>query len=229
MKYTLSFLFGFIFLAQGQTIDPLLALDEQAQKIWVDSLYNSLSLEEKVGQLFMPMVFTEKDSAHYQHTLELVKKQKVGGLIFSLGGPVEQSEWLNQFQVAAQTPLLVAMDAEWGVAMRLDSVQPFPWPMTLGAVQDTVLLRKIGRRMGEQEKRLGIHYSFSPVLDINTNPKNPIIGNRSFGASKERVIRQAMAVMKGHHDAGILTSGKHFPGHGDTAQDSHKTLPSVTY
>ena len=229
MKYTLSFLFGFIFLAQGQTIDPLLALDEQAQKIWVDSLYNSLSLEEKVGQLFMPMVFTERDSAHYQHTLELVKKQKVGGLIFSLGGPMEQSEWLNQFQAAAQTPLLVAMDAEWGVAMRLDSVQPFPWPMTLGAVQDTVLLRKIGRRMGEQEKRLGIHYSFSPVLDINTNPKNPIIGNRSFGASKERVTRQAMAVMKGHHDAGILTSGKHFPGHGDTAQDSHKTLPSVTF
>ncbi len=229
MKYTLSFLFGFIFLTHGQTIDPLLSQDAEAQKIWVDSLYNSLSLEEKVGQLFMPMVFTERDSTHYQRTLELVKNQKVGGLIFSLGGPVGQSQWLNQFQAAAQTPLLVAMDAEWGVAMRLDSVQPFPWPMTLGAVQDTVLLRKIGQRMGEQEKRLGIHYSFSPVLDINTNPKNPIIGNRSFGASKDRVIRQAMAVMKGHHDAGILTSGKHFPGHGDTAQDSHKTLPSVTF
>jgi beta-glucosidase-like glycosyl hydrolase len=229
MKYTLSFLFGFIFLTYGQTIDPLLSQDEQAQKIWVDSLYNSFSLEEKVGQLFMPMVFTERDSSHYQRTLELVKNQKVGGLIFSLGGPVRQSQWLNQFQAAAQTPLLVAMDAEWGVAMRLDSVQPFSWPMTLGAVQDTVLLRKIGQRMGEQEKRLGIHYSFSPVLDINTNPKNPIIGNRSFGASKERVIRQAMAVMKGHHDAGILTSGKHFPGHGDTAQDSHKTLPSITF
>ena len=229
MKYTLSFLFGFIFLTHGQTIDPLLSKDAEAQKIWVDSLYNSLSLEEKVGQLFMPMVFTERDSTHYQRTLELVKNQKVGGLIFSLGGPVGQSQWLNQFQAAAQTPLLVAMDAEWGVAMRLDSVQPFPWSMTLGAVQDTVLLRKIGQRMGEQEKRLGIHYSFSPVLDINTNPKNPIIGNRSFGASKDRVIRQAMAVMKGHHDAGILTSGKHFPGHGDTAQDSHKTLPSVTF
>ena len=229
MKYTLSFLFGFVFLAYSQTPDPLLTHDEHAQTIWVDSVYNSLSLEEKVGQLFMSMVFTEKDSTHFNQTLALVKNQKLGGLIFSLGGPVEQSHWLNRFQAAAQTPLLVAMDAEWGVAMRLDSVQPFPWPMTLGAVQDTVLLRKIGRRMGEQEKRLGIHYSFSPVLDINTNPNNPIIGNRSFGASKERVIRQARAVMKGHHDAGILTSGKHFPGHGDTSQDSHKTLPSIAF
>ena len=90
MKYTLSFLFGFIFLTYGQTLDPLLSQDEQAQKIWVDSLYNSFSLEEKVGQLFMPMVFTERDSSHYQRTLELVKNQKVGGLIFSLGGPVKK-------------------------------------------------------------------------------------------------------------------------------------------
>ena len=158
-----------------------------------------------------------------------MKKYKIGGLIFSLGGPVEQSHWLNQFQAASKTPLLIAMDAEWGVAMRLDSVQAFPWPMTLGAVKDSLLLRRIGKRMGDQERRLGIHYSFSPVLDINTNPKNPIIGNRSFGASRDRVSRQAMAVMLGHHDAGVLTSGKHFPGHGDTAQDSHKTLPTVAF
>ena len=231
MKFTLGFSVLFIFLTQAQSIDPLLVnpTDQESQRVWVDSVYHSLSLEEKVGQLFMPMVFTEKDSLHYLETLKLVQEQKIGGLIFSLGGPEEQSHWLNNFQAHAQTPLLIAMDAEWGVAMRLDSVQAFPWPMTLGAVKDTVLLRKLGQRMGEQEKRLGIHYSFSPVLDINTNPKNPIIGNRSFGASKERVIRQAMAVMKGHHDMGILTSGKHFPGHGDTAQDSHKTLPTVSF
>lgn len=231
MKFTLVFSVLFIFLTQAQSIDPLLVnpTDQESQRVWVDSVYHSLSLEEKVGQLFMPMVFTEKDSLHYLETLKLVQEQKIGGLIFSLGGPEEQSHWLNNFQAHAQTPLLIAMDAEWGVAMRLDSVQAFPWPMTLGAVKDTVLLRKLGQRMGEQEKRLGIHYSFSPVLDINTNPKNPIIGNRSFGASKERVIRQAMAVMKGHHDMGILTSGKHFPGHGDTAQDSHKTLPTVSF
>lgn len=231
MKFTLSFSILFVFVVQAQSVDPLLVKlsDQQSQRVWVDSVYHSLSLEEKIGQLFMPMVFTEKDSLHYLETLKLVEEQKVGGLIFSLGGPVVQSHWLNKFQAQANTPLLIAMDAEWGVAMRLDSVQAFPWPMTLGAVKDSLLLRKVGQRMGEQEKRLGIHYSFSPVLDINTNPKNPIIGNRSFGASKERVIRQAMSVMQGHHDSGILTSGKHFPGHGDTSQDSHKTLPTVSF
>ena len=218
------------FLGWSQSPDPLLSVhDREGQQKWVDSIYSHLSVEEKVGQLFMPMVFSKQDSTHYQFTLDLIKKYKLGGLVFSLGGPVKQTQWLNSFQAASKTPLLIAMDAEWGVAMRLDSVSPFPWPMTLGAVQDTTLLRAIGKRMGMQEKRLGIHYSFSPVLDINTNPKNPIIGNRSFGASAERVIRQATAVMEGHHQAGILTSGKHFPGHGDTAQDSHKTLPTISF
>ena len=131
---------------------------------------------------------------------------------------MKQSQWLNTFQENSTIPLLIAMDAEWGVAMRLDSVKGFPWPMTLGAVKDTLLLRAIGKRMGDQENRLGVHYSFSPVLDINTNQRNPIIGNRSYGSSSERVTRQALAIMLGHQDAGILTSGKHFPGHGDTAQ-----------
>ena len=124
---------------------------------------------------------------------------------------------------------MTAMDAEWGVAMRLDSVMPFPWPMTLGAIKDSTLLRKIGKRMGMQEKRLGIHYSFGPTLDINTNPKNPIIGNRSYGSSPDRVIRQALAIMKGHQEAGVLTSGKHFPGHGDTSKDSHKLFQLLVF
>ena len=229
MKYLLVLFVGFSLSLKSQTPDPLLAADQKKQKYWVDSIYNALTPKEKVGQLFMPMVFSERDSAHFTQTMNLVKNNHVGGLIFSLGGPVEQTQWLNAFQKASKTPLLIAMDAEWGVAMRLDSVQPFPWPMTLGAIQDTLLLQKIGARMAAQEKRLGIHYSFSPVLDINTNPKNPIIGNRAYGASKSRVIKQAMAIMKGHQQEGILTSGKHFPGHGDTAQDSHKTLPTVNF
>lgn len=233
MKSILRILFYFVITTKvfGQTVSPLAVSQENLilQEKWVDSVYQSLSLEEKIGQLFMPMVFTERDSTHYNETLALVKNQKVGGLVFSLGGPVLQSQWLNSFQEHSKVPLLVAMDAEWGVAMRLDSVKAFPWPMTLGAVKDSLLLRAIGKRMGEQERRLGIHYSFSPVLDINTNPKNPIIGNRSYGSSKERVSRQALAIMKGHHDAGVLTSGKHFPGHGDTSQDSHKTLPTVYF
>jgi len=230
------FLFPIILL--GQIRDPLLVykdnkfdekLFQNDQTQWVDSIYNSLSLKEKIGQLFMPMVFSKNDSVHFNEIMDLVKNKNVGGLIFSLGGPVKQTNWLNDFQSKAKTPLIIAMDAEWGVAMRLDSIMPYPWPMTLGAIKDTTLLRSIGRRMGEQEKRLGVHYSFSPVLDINTNANNPIIGNRSYGSSKERVTRQALAIMKGHHEAGVLTSGKHFPGHGDTALDSHKTLPTVKF
>ena len=139
----------------GQTPNPL--IDKKNifdQERWVDSIYNKLSLEEKVGQLFMPMVFTERDSSHFHFTLDLIKKYKVGGLVFSLGGPVEQTKWLNAFQRESKVPLMTAMDAEWGVAMRLDSVMPFPWPMTLGAIKDSTLLRKIGKRMGMQEKRL---------------------------------------------------------------------------
>ena len=211
--------------------DPLEVAPEQIenQQQWVDSIYKKLSLNEKIGQLFMPMVFSNRDSTHYKESLELIEKYHIGGVVFSLGGPVKQSEWLNAFQKASKTPLMVAMDAEWGVAMRLDSVMPFPWAMTLGAIQDTSIIQKIGKRMATQEKRMGIHYSFGPVLDINTNPKNPIIGNRSFGEATQQVNAAALAWMKGHHEAGILTSGKHFPGHGDTAQDSHKTLPTVGF
>ena len=142
MKYIISSFICFSLLVQGQTIDPLKVdlSNQYAQKKWVDSVYKSLSLNEKVGQLFMPMVFSEKDSLHYFQTLKLVKEQKVGGLIFSRGGPLEQSHWLNDFQAQSKTPLLIAMDAEGGVAMRLDSVKPFPWSMTLGAVNDSLLL-----------------------------------------------------------------------------------------
>ena len=230
-KIVLCIFFIFTFFSYGQEIDPLAVSTDNLplQKKWVDSIYNTFSLDEKIGQLFMPMVFSERDSLHYKSTLDLIKNHKIGGLVFSRGGPVKQSQWLNTFQENSTIPLLIAMDAEWGVAMRLDSVKGFPWPMTLGAVKDTLLLRAIGKRMGDQENRLGVHYSFSPVLDINTNQRNPIIGNRSYGSSSERVTRQALAIMLGHQDAGILTSGKHFPGHGDTAQDSHKTLPIVNF
>ena len=230
-KIVLYIFFIFTLFTYGQEIDPLAVSTDNlpSQKKWVDSIYNTFSLDEKIGQLFMPMVFSERDSLHYKSTLDLIKNHKIGGLVFSRGGPVKQSQWLNTFQENSTIPLLIAMDAEWGVAMRLDSVKGFPWPMTLGAVKDTLLLRAIGKRMGDQENRLGVHYSFSPVLDINTNQRNPIIGNRSYGSSSERVTRQALAIMLGHQDAGILTSGKHFPGHGDTAQDSHKTLPIVNF
>ena len=225
--FTFFALFGPFSLAQQP--DPLISENSKHQQKWVDSIYQSLSLDQKIGQLFTPMVFSKKDEDHFDEIKNLIEKYYIGGIIFSLGSPFKQSQWLNEFQSISKVPLMISMDAEWGVAMRLDSVIAFPWSMTLGAIKDNTVIRRIGQRMGEQERILGVHMSYAPVLDINTNPKNPIIGNRSFGEDPKRVADKGVALMKGHHDAGILTSGKHFPGHGDTAKDSHKTLPTVNF
>ncbi|MCY4216402.1 MAG: serine hydrolase [Flavobacteriaceae bacterium] len=212
----------------SQMPNPLLVEGDIQQKIWVDSIYNRLTIEEKVGQLFVPMVFSE-DDLQFDATLKLIKENHIGGLIFSRGGPVKQSQWLNEFQKHSKVPLLISMDAEWGVGMRLDSVIDFPWAMTLGAIQDLELIERMAYQMGKHAKRLGIHMNHGPVLDVNTNPDNPIIGNRSFGESKKRVTASALAYMNGHHKAGVLTTGKHFPGHGDTDADSHLTLPTISH
>ena len=213
----------------AQTTDPLVSIDYQAQESWVDSTYTSLTLEEKIGQLFMVMAFSEQGEKHFDKISKNIVEDNIGGVIFSLGGPHGQTEWLNKFQKKSKVPLLIGMDAEWGVAMRLDSVKAFPWNMTLGAIQNDVLVKDIGHRIGEQAKRLGIHINFAPSVDINTNPKNPIIGNRSFGEDKQNVARKGIAFMQGMHEAGILSSAKHFPGHGDTATDSHLGLPSINF
>lgn len=213
----------------SQTTDPLLSTDYAAQQKWVDSVYSSLTLDQKIGQLFMVMAFSEQGEKHFNQIYKNVTENEIGGVIFSLGGPLEQSNWLNKLQSKSKIPLLIGMDAEWGVAMRLDSVQPFPWNMTLGAIQDNKLIEAVGERIGEQAKRLGIHINFAPSVDINTNPKNPIIGNRSFGENKENVSQKGIAFMKGMHKAGILSSAKHFPGHGDTSTDSHLGLPLINF
>ena len=213
----------------AQTTDPLVSIDYQAQESWVDSTYTSLTLEEKIGQLFMVMAFSEQGEKHFDKISKNIVEDNIGGVIFSSGGPYGQTEWLNKFQKKSKVPLLIGMDAEWGVAMRLDSVQAFPWNMTLGAIQNDILVKDIGHRIGEQAKRLGIHINFAPSVDINTNPKNPIIGNRSFGEDKQNVARKGIAFMQGMHEAGILSSAKHFPGHGDTATDSHLGLPSINF
>ena len=213
----------------AQTTDPLVSIDYQAQESWVDSTYTSLTLEEKIGQLFMVMAFSEQGEKHFDKISKNIVEDNIGGVIFSSGGPYGQTKWLNKFQKKSKVPLLIGMDAEWGVAMRLDSVQAFPWNMTLGAIQNDVLVKDIGHRIGEQAKRLGIHINFAPSVDINTNPKNPIIGNRSFGEDKQNVARKGIAFMQGMHEAGILSSAKHFPGHGDTATDSHLVLPSINF
>jgi len=229
MRFNFIYLLLFGVNCLSQQPDPLLVDETQQQKRWVDSVYSTLSLDEKIGQLFIPIVFSKKSDKHFREIKSLIQDNHIGGLIFSQGTPVKQTKWLNQFQSYSKVPLLVTMDAEWGVAMRLDSVVPFPWSMTLGASRDHEIIKKVGQRIGEQERLLGIHMSFSPVADINTNPLNPIIGNRSFGENPDKVAKQAIALMEGHHQAGILTSAKHFPGHGDTKQDSHLTLPKINF
>ena len=196
-----------------------------SEKKWVDSIYTSLSLEEKVSQLFINWVSPEQSD--FDTIRKLVEEDKIGGLIFSIGTTNTHIEWLNRFQSLAKTPLLVTMDAEWGPSQRLSDVFAHPWNMTLGAIQDSLLVRDISKRMAEQNKALGIHYNFSPSVDVNNNSKNPIIGNRSFGENPINVYEKAKAYILGHKDAGIFTSIKHFPGHGDTDKDSHKTLPVI--
>ena len=209
--------------------DPLLAPDEDAQSQWVNSVYTSMTLEQKVGQLFMISVSSNQNKEALASLKQLVQEQQLGGVIFSRGGPIRQAQLTNEFQASATTPLLIGMDAEWGLAMRLDSTFAFPWNMTLGAIENDSIIEHIGYRMGIHAKRLGVHINFAPDIDVNVNPKNPIIGNRSFGENVENVACKGAAIMKGMHRAGVLTSGKHFPGHGDTATDSHHSLPFLDF
>ena len=199
------------------------------EKIWVDSVYNQMNFEERVGQLFMVAAYSNKDTVHTNSIDKLIKDYKIGGLIFFQGGPVRQANLTNRFQSESKLPLFIGIDAEWGLSMRLDSTYRYPWNMTLGAIRDTKLIEKLGVKMALESKRMGIHFNFSPVLDINTNPKNPIIGFRSFGENKENVTNDAIALMKGVQSQGVFSTGKHFPGHGDTETDSHQSLPVVNF
>ena len=209
--------------------DPLLAKDKIAQQKWVDSVYNSLSLEQRVGQLFMVDAFSSKGEAEFKRLKNLVDNYHIGGIIFSKGTPSAQAEMHNKLQSYSKIPMLIAMDAEWGLSMRLDNTFAYPWNMTLGAVQDQELIEKVGAQISRHCNRLGVHINFAPVIDINTNPINPIIGNRSFGETKEIVTNASLSFMNGMHSQNVLSCGKHFPGHGDTDKDSHKTLPSILF
>ncbi|QIH40075.1 serine hydrolase [Flavobacterium sp. Sr18] len=207
-------------------IPKLFDLSPEGNK-WVDSLYNTMTLEEKFGQLFMVAAYSNKDSTHSNAIEKLILDYKIGGLIFFQGGPVRQAKLTNRFQSKSKIPLFIGSDAEWGLGMRLDSTYRYPWNMTLGAIQDMKLLEKVGAQMGQQSKRLGMQFNFAPVLDINSNPRNPIIGFRSFGEDKFKVTERAISVMNGVQSQGVFSTGKHFPGHGDTDTDSHKKLPII--
>ena len=202
---------------------------ELPEEQWVDSVYQSLTPDQRLGQLFMVAAFSNKDNAHVRQIDELIKRYNLGGLIFMQGGPYRQAVLTNRYQQQARTPLLISMDVEWGLDMRLDSSLHYARQMTLGAVDDDRLVYQMAREIALRLKQLGVHISFSPVVDVNVNPLNPVIGNRAFGENKEEVARRAVAYTKGLQDYGVLAVAKHFPGHGDTDTDSHLALPVVTH
>lgn len=196
---------------------------------WADSVFNSLSLDERIAQLMMVAAFGNKDSKHVAEVEALVRERNIGGLIFFQGGPGRQANLTNRYQAAAKTPLILGMDLEWGLAMRLDSTIRFPRQMTLGALQNDNLIEDMGLEIAREMKRLGVHISFSPVLDVNNNAANPVINDRSFGEDRELVAQKGIAYMRGLQKGGIMATAKHFPGHGDTDTDSHKALPVITH
>lgn len=194
---------------------------------WADSIFKLLTPQERIAQLFMVAAYSNKDKLHVKEIKTLVDQYKIGGLIFFQGGPIRQAKLTNYYQKCSKVPLFVAIDAEWGLAMRLDSTTKFPRQMTLGAIQNDSLIYEMGAEIARQCTRIGMQINFAPVVDINNNPLNPVISNRSFGENKFNVTRKAAMYMKGMQDNRVLANAKHFPGHGDTDSDSHKTLPTV--
>ena len=228
-KIVLLILIGFAFKAHSQRVDPLLTNDFKAQEIWVDSIINTMTIDEKIGQLFMVQAYSNLDQKHEDFITEMITKYHVGNLIFMQGTPEKQAILNNKYQSISKFPLMIGFDGEWGLDMRLNNTYKFPWNMTLGAIRNDSLIKAFGAQLGKHCKRLGIHINFAPVLDINVNPANPIIGNRSFGESKENVAQKAIAFTKGMQKYKVMANGKHFPGHGDTDSDSHHTLPFLDF
>jgi len=194
---------------------------------WVDSVFKSLSNDQKIAQLMIIRAHSNLGPDHIAKVVSDIQKYNVGGLCFFQGGPVRQANLTNYYQSISQTPLLITQDAEYGLGMRLDSVTKFPYQLTLGAMNDSSLVYEMGRAIGEQCKRIGVHVNYAPVVDINNNPDNPVIGYRSFGEDKNKVAKFGVAYMKGMQDAGIMACAKHFPGHGDVDVDSHLDLPVI--
>ena len=219
---SLSILFIFSF-------ESLLIAQEGPYPQWVEKTYKEMNQEERIGQLFMVAAYSNKDEQHLKNLSLLIENYHIGGLIFFQGGPGREINMTNQLQAKSKIPLWIGMDAEWGLGMRLDSTMNFPKQMTLGAIQNNDYIYKMGAEIARQAKLIGVHVNFAPVVDVNNNIKNPVIGNRSFGEDKENVAQKGVAYMKGMQENGLLANAKHFPGHGDTDSDSHMTLPVINH
>lgn len=203
-----------------------------AQK-WADSVYKTLSNEERIAQLMVVRLSsidakTKTITFFDDKVKDLVKKYNIGSVCIFQGGPVKQAIIMNELQAMAKTPIMMSMDAEWGVGMRLtDSVLPLPKQMMLGAMKDETIVYKFGQVVAAQCRRMGIQVNYAPVVDVNNNPNNPVINDRSFGEDKYKVAAYGIQYMKGMQDNGVMACAKHFPGHGDVSVDSHLDLPVI--
>ncbi len=208
---------------------PIVADQLNQQNHWVDSVFKKLNRHDRIAQLLMVRAHTNKGVAYEDSVAEVIQKEHIGGLVFFQGGPVRQAALTNRYQKLSRIPLLVAMDGEWGLGMRLDSTISFPYQMTLGAIRNNNLIYKMGQFVAKDFKRMGMQMNFAPDMDVNNNPNNPVIGFRSFGDNKYNVARKGIAYLQGMQNFGILTTAKHFPGHGDTDVDSHQDLPLLPF
>lgn len=196
---------------------------------WVEKTYKNLSQDEKLGQLFIVALYTNKGEDYISQVRNIVTNDKIGGLILMQDDAAREINLVNEFQQKSKVPLMIGMDAEWGLFQRIATAHKFPWAMTLGAIQDKNLVYQMSAKIAEDCHRMGINWDFAPVVDVNTNPNNPIIGNRSFGSEVDNVIHSALSYSNGLQDNNILAAIKHFPGHGDTNTDSHLDLPVVSH
>lgn len=201
-------------------------IDQTEMNRWVDSVYQSLDLEARVGQLIMPIIYPKPEDK--TALIRRMKQEQWGGILFQKGLLADQRELTISLQQESQVPLLIALDGEWGLNMRLKDAPRYPRNKGLGNYQDLDLIKAYGAEVARQCQLMGIHVNFAPVVDVNINPKNPVIGTRSFGDTPQRVAECAVAYGEGLELGGVLSVAKHFPGHGDTSEDSHKTLPTVS-
>ena len=203
-------------------------LEQKAEK-YADSLYQQLPINKKIGQLYIVALYNNRGEEEIRKIRNLVEKEKIGGLILMQDNAEKHIQLLNEFQGKSRVKMMIGIDGEWGLFQRFPAAHKFPWAMTLGAIQDNSLIYEMTSKIAEDCKRMGIYWDFAPVVDVNTNPANPIIGNRSFGSDINNVIAKALAYAQGLQDNGVLASMKHFPGHGDTDTDSHLDLPVVSH
>lgn len=199
---------------------------QEAETRWVDSVFNSLTLEQRVGQL-ISMRANDVDKPYFEKVEKYIKQYNIGGVCFFRYDGEKQVQQTNLWQSMAQTPLMVSIDAEWGLAMRVKGTVQYPYQMTLGAIADDNMIFQMGQQVAEQCQRMGVHVNFAPVVDVNSNADNPVIGMRSFGEDPKKVGEKGVAYAMGMQSRGLITSMKHFPGHGNTATDSHYSLPVV--